>query len=207
MLFDNTKIGFDLKSNFELKRSLFLFTVISNKTITKIGSVILRGLISLRWSWITNAQNSITGFLTNQIYDQFCAGFTNNLAMKTVNKLFSKNVYSYLHYSVEGGTDDASFDIHCQTVINSIEFASTKKNLPFTVFKPTAIGRTAEYEKSEVSQSIYNRFDKICKKAFEKNIKILIDAEESWIQDSIDNLVEMMMKKYNKEKAIVDTIK
>jgi len=203
MLFDNTKIGFDLKSNFELKRSLFLFKVISNKTITKIGSAILRGLISLRWSWITNSQNSFTGALTYQIYDQFCAGVTDNLAMETVNKLLSKNVYSYLHYSVEGARNDASFDIHCQTVINSIEFASTKKNLPFTVFKPTAIGRITEYEQSEVSQTIYNRFDKICKKAFEKNIKILIDAEESWIQDSIDNLVEMMMKKYNKEKTIV----
>jgi len=203
MLFDNTKIGFDLKSNFELKRSLFLFKVISNKTITKIGSAILRGLISLRWSWITNSQNSFTGALTYQIYDQFCAGVTDNLAMETVNKLLSKNVYSYLHYSVEGARNDISFDIHCQTVINSIEFASTKKNLPFTVFKPTAIGRITEYEQSEVSQTIYNRFDKICKKAFEKNIKILIDAEESWIQDSIDNLVEMMMKKYNKEKTIV----
>ena len=203
MLFDNTKIGFDLKSNFELKRSLFLFKVISNKTITKIGSVILRGLISLRWSWITNSTNSFTGALTYQIYDQFCAGVTDNLAMETVNKLLSKNVYSYLHYSVEGARNDISFDIHCQTVINSIEFASTKKNLPFTVFKPTAIGRITEYEQSEVSQTIYNRFDKICKKAFEKNIKILIDAEESWIQDSIDNLVEMMMKKYNKEKTIV----
>jgi len=203
MLFDNTKIGFDLKSNFELKRSLFLFKVISNKTITKIGSAILRGLISLRWSWITNSQNSFTAALTYQIYDQFCAGVTDNLAMETVNKLLSKNVYSYLHYSVEGARNDISFDIHCQTVINSIEFASTKKNLPFTVFKPTAIGRITEYEQSEVSQTIYNRFDKICKKAFEKNIKILIDAEESWIQDSIDNLVEMMMKKYNKEKTIV----
>ena len=203
MLFDNTKIGFDLKSNFELKRSLFLFKVISNKTITKIGSAILRGLISLRWSWITNSTNSFTGALTYQIYDQFCAGVTDNLAMETVNKLLSKNVYSYLHYSVEGARNDISFDIHCQTVINSIEFASTKKNLPFTVFKPTAIGRITEYEQSEVSQTIYNRFDKICKKAFEKNIKILIDAEESWIQDSIDNLVEMMMKKYNKEKTIV----
>ena len=128
-----------------------------------------------------------------QIYRQFCAGLDHKTSMKTVNKLFSKNVYSYLHYSVEGGKNDASFDIHCKSVIYSIEFASTKKNLPFTVFKPTAIGRITEYEKSDVNQSIYNRFDRICKKAFEKNIKILIDAEESWVQDSIDNLVDKMM--------------
>ena len=202
MLFDNTKIGFDLKSDFELKRALFLFKVISNSTLTKIGTSLLK-LYSSIWFIFFKQYDIISAIFLEQIYRQFCAGLDHKTSMKTVNKLFSKNVYSYLHYSVEGGKNDASFDIHCQSVINSIEFASTKKNLPFTVFKPTAIGRITEYEKSDVNQSIYNRFDRICKKAFEKNIKILIDAEESWVQDSIDNLVEMMMKKYNKENTIV----
>lgn len=202
MLFDNTKIGFDLKSDFELKRALFLFKVISNSTLTKIGTSLLK-LYSSIWFIFFKQYDILSAIFLEQIYRQFCAGLDHKTSMKTVNKLFSKNVYSYLHYSVEGGKNDASFDIHCQSVINSIEFASTKKNLPFTVFKPTAIGRITEYEKSDVNQSIYNRFDRICKKAFEKNIKILIDAEESWVQDSIDNLVEMMMKKYNKENTIV----
>ena len=202
MLFDNTKIGFDLKSDFELKRALFLFKVISNSTITKIGTSLLKLYTSI-WFFFFKQYDIFSVIFLEQIYRQFCAGLDHKTSMKTVNKLFSKNVYSYLHYSVEGGKNDASFDIHCQSVINSIEFASTKKNLPFTVFKPTAIGRITEYEKSDVNQSIYNRFDRICKKAFEKNIKILIDAEESWVQDSIDNLVEMMMKKYNKENTIV----
>ncbi len=202
MLFDNTKIGFDLKSDFELKRALFLFKVISNSTLTKIGTSLLK-LYSSIWFLFFKQYDIFSVIFLEQIYRQFCAGLDHKTSMKTVNKLFSKNVYSYLHYSVEGGKNDASFDIHCQSVINSIEFASTKKNLPFTVFKPTAIGRITEYEKSDVNQSIYNRFDRICKKAFEKNIKILIDAEESWVQDSIDNLVEMMMKKYNKENTIV----
>ena len=202
MLFDNTKIGFDLKSDFELKRALFLFKVISNSTLTKIATSLLK-LYSSIWFIFFKQYDILSAIFLEQIYRQFCAGLDHKTSMKTVNKLFSKNVYSYLHYSVEGGKNDASFDIHCQSVINSIEFASTKKNLPFTVFKPTAIGRITEYEKSDVNQSIYNRFDRICKKAFEKNIKILIDAEESWVQDSIDNLVEMMMKKYNKENTIV----
>ena len=202
MLFDNTKIGFDLKSDFELKRALFLFKVISNSTLTKIATSLLK-LYSSIWFIFFKQYDILSAIFLEQIYRQFCAGLDHKTSMKTVNKLFSKNVYSYLHYSVEGGKNDASFDIHCQSVINSIEFASTKKNLPFTVFKPTAIGRITEYEKSDVNQSIYNRFDRICKIAFEKNIKILIDAEESWVQDSIDNLVEMMMKKYNKENTIV----
>ena len=202
MLFDNTKIGFDLKSDFELKRALFLFKVISNSTLTKIATSLLK-LYSSIWFIFFKQYDILSAIFLEQIYRQFCAGLDHKTSMKTVNKLFSKNVYSYLHYSVEGGKNDASFDIHCQSVINSIEFASTKKNLPFTVFKPTAIGRITEYEKSDINNAIYNRFDRICKKAFEKNIKILIDAEESWLQDSIDNLVEMMMKKYNKENTIV----
>ena len=202
MLFDNTKIGFDLKSDFELKRALFLFKVISNSTITKIGTSLLK-LYSSIWFLFFKQYDIFSAIFLEQIYRQFCAGLDHKTSMKTVNKLFSKNVYSYLHYSVEGGKNDASFDIHCQSVINSIEFASTKKNLPFTVFKPTAIGRITEYEKSDVNQSIYNRFDRICKKAFEKNIKILIDAEESWMQDAADDLVEEMMAKYNGDKAIV----
>ena len=187
MLFDNTKIGFDLKSDFELKRALFLFKVISNSTITKIGTSLLKLYTSI-WFIFFKQYDIFSAIFLEQIYRQFCAGLDHKTSMKTVNKLFSKNVYSYLHYSVEGGKNDASFDIHCQSVINSIEFASTKKNLPFTVFKPTAIGRITEYEKSDVNQSIYNRFDRICKIAFEKNIKILIDAEEIWVQSSIDNL-------------------
>ncbi len=74
---------------------------------------------------------------------------------------------------------------------------------PFTVFKPTAISKTDNLMIGEIDKITLDRFDRICKKASEKNLKILIDAEESWIQDSIDSIVLMMMKKYNKQKTIV----
>ena len=195
MLFDNTKIGFVLKSNFELEKAYFLFKIISNKTLTNFGKILLNIILTFKLPLLFIVKRTV--------FKQFCSGANLEESMETVNKLFSKNVYSYLSYSVEGAQNNDSFEKSCQDVIDSIEFASDKKNIPFTVFKPTAISKTDNLMRGEIDKIIFDRFDRICKKAFEKNVKILIDAEESWIQDSIDSIVLMMMKKYNKQKTIV----
>jgi proline dehydrogenase len=52
-------------------------------------------------------------------------------------------------------------------------------------------------------QHLYERVDEICAKAQELGIGVFIDAEESWIQDPIDELVLQMMEKYNQERVIV----
>ncbi len=44
---------------------------------------------------------------------------------------------------------------------------------------------------------------RICEDAANKGIGVLVDAEESWIQDPIDRLTMEMMEIFNKEKAIV----
>ncbi len=195
MLFDNTKIGFVLKSNFELEKAYFLFKIISNKTLTNFGKILLNIILTFKLPLLFIVKRTV--------FKQFCSGANLEESMETVNKLYSKNVYSYLSYSVEGARNNDSFEKSCQDVIDSIEFASDKKNIPFTVFKPTAISKTDNLMRGEIDKIIFDRFDRICKKASEKNVKILIDAEESWIQDSIDSIVLMMMKKYNKHKTIV----
>ena len=195
MLFDNTKIGFVLKSNFELEKAYFLFKIISDKTLTNFGKIFLNIILTFKLPLLFIVKRTV--------FKQFCSGANLEESMETVNKLYSKNVYSYLSYSVEGAQNNDSFEKSCQDVIDSIEFASDKKNIPFTVFKPTAISKTDNLMRGEIDKIIFDRFDRICKKASEKNVKILIDAEESWIQDSIDSIVLMMMKKYNKQKTIV----
>jgi len=195
MLFDNTKIGFVLKSNFELEKAYFLFKIISDKTLTNFGKIFLNIILTFKLPLLFIVKRTV--------FKQFCSGANLEESMETVNKLYSKNVYSYLSYSVEGVRNNDSFEKSCQDVIDSIEFASDKKNIPFTVFKPTAISKTDNLMRGEIDKIIFDRFDRICKKASEKNVKILIDAEESWIQDSIDSIVLMMMKKYNKQKTIV----
>ena len=206
MLLDNTKNGFILKSNFELKKAYFLFKIISSRTLTNFGKKLLELSLKLRLP--------VLFIVRATVFRQFCSGENLEESFKTVVKLNTKNVKSYLHYSVEGLEDEETYDLSLNEVIRSIEFASTKEILDFTVFKPTAIASskilkkvTEQKELSEFEMGLYNRivhrFDIICKTAFENQIKILVDAEESWFQGAIDDIVLTMMIKYNSSDTIV----
>ena len=206
MLLDNTKNGFTLKSDFELKKAYFLFKIISNKTLTNLGKTLLEVALKLRLP--------ILFIVRGTVFEQFCSGETLDESFDTVKKLNNKNVKSYLHYSVEGLENESSYDLSLNEVLSSITFVAEKPILDFTVFKPTAIANTQILKKASSSESLnekekllydksLDRFDKICHLAFKKDVRVLVDAEESWIQDAIDDIVLSMMMKYNKEKAIV----
>ena len=206
MLLDNTKNGFTLKSNFELRKAYLLFKIISNKTLTNIGKTALEISLKLRLP--------ILFIVKGTVFEQFCSGETLVESFDTVKKLYNKNVKSYLHYSVEGLENENSYDLSLNEVLDSINFVSEKKILDFTVFKPTAIASNVILEKTSRGESLndnektlykraYERFNKICELAHKKDVKILVDAEESWIQDAIDEIVLDMMIKFNNNKAIV----
>jgi proline dehydrogenase len=206
MLLDNTKNGFTLKSNFELKKAYFLFKIISNKTLTNIGKTALEISLKLRLP--------ILFIVKGTVFEQFCSGETLEESFNTVKRLHNKNVKSYLHYSVEGLENEDSYDLSLNEVLDSIKFVAEKQILDFTVFKPTAIANSLILEKISKGYSLndneetlyrraYERFNKICEFAYKKDVKILVDAEESWIQDAIDQIVLEMMIKFNKDKAIV----
>ena len=206
MLLDNTKNGFTLKSDFELKKAYFLFKIISNKTLTNLGKTLLEVALKLRLP--------ILFIIRGTVFEQFCSGETLDESFDTVKKLNNKNVKSYLHYSVEGLENESSYNLSLNEVLSSITFVAEKPILDFTVFKPTAIANTQILKKVSSNESLnekekllydksLDRFDKICHLAFKKDVRVLVDAEESWIQDAIDDIVLSMMMKYNKEKAIV----
>jgi proline dehydrogenase len=206
MLLDNTKNGFTLKSNFELKKAYFLFKIISNKTLTNIGKTALEISLKLRLP--------ILFIVKGTVFEQFCSGETLEESFNTVKRLQNKNVKSYLHYSVEGLENEDSYDLSLNEVLDSIKFVAEKQILDFTVFKPTAIANSLILEKKSKGDSLndneqaiykraYQRFNKICEFAYNKDVKILVDAEESWIQDAIDHIVLEMMIKFNKDKAVV----
>ena len=206
MLLDNTKNGFTLKSNFELRKAYFLFKIISNKTFTNIGKTVLEISLKLRLP--------ILFIVKGTVFEQFCSGESLEESFNTVKRLHNKNVKSYLHYSVEGLENEDSYDLSLNEVLDSIKFVAEKQILDFTVFKPTAIANSLILEKISKGDSLndneqtlykraYERFNKICELAYNKDVKILVDAEESWIQDAIDQIVLEMMIKFNKDKAIV----
>lgn len=152
--------------------------------------------------------------IKSTIFHQFCGGETMEESNETSELLSKYNVKTILDYSVEGKESEKEFDASSRIISQTVENASKHHFIPFAVFKMTGMARFALLQKvndgKELSENekleyerVLDRVNAICKKGFELDIPILIDAEESWIQNTIDNIVELMMEKYNKQKAIV----
>ena len=205
-LFNNTKIAFSLKSDSELERAFFLFNLIQSQPMVKIGTAVT--------NFALKAHLPVEGLIRSTVFDHFCGGVTEEDCIPNIEKMHSNGVYSVLDYSVEGKETEEQFDLVKAKTLKNIEFAKKKDAIPFVVFKPTGVGRFSLYQKitekkplsnEEKSEwdTVMNRYYEICDKAIKFDVPILIDAEESWMQDAADVLVEGLMEKYNLDKAIV----
>ncbi|WP_445452352.1 proline dehydrogenase family protein [Flavobacterium sp. 25HG05S-40] len=205
-IFNNTQTAFALKTDTELDRAYFLFKMIDNEPLVRIGTAVT--------NFALKAHLPVEGLIRATVFDHFCGGTTEEDCLSVVDKMFTKGVSSVLDYSVEGKEEEAQFDAALEMTLKTVEFAKEKKAIPFAVFKPTGLGRFYLYEKIGEKQPltleeqkewnrVVSRFDMICKTAYEKDVALLIDGEESWMQDAADDLVTEMMRKYNKEKSIV----
>ncbi len=205
-IFDNTQTAFSLKSDTELDRAYFLFKLIDSEPLVRIGTAVTNFAIK--------AHLPVEGLIRATVFDHFCGGVSETDCLPVVDKMYTKGVSSVLDYSVEGKEEEDQFDAALAMTLRTIDFAEEKKAIPFAVFKPTGFGRFELYEKigegkplNAAEQAEWNRvvqrFETVCKAAHDKDVPLLIDAEESWMQDAADELVESMMRSYNKEKAIV----
>lgn len=204
--FDNTEIAFSNKSNKDLERAYWLFKMVASSSLIKIGTPIT--------TFALNIGLPIQGMIRNTIYKQFCGGETIEGCSKAIADLGKGNVTTILDYSVEGEESEDSFDACCQEVLASVAYATSNKLISFCVFKPTGVGRFDLLAKLDAKQALtteekeefarlMNRCDLICKACYEAGIPVLIDAEHSWIQDTIDDIARIMMEKYNTERPIV----
>ncbi|MBE14825.1 MAG: proline dehydrogenase family protein [Dokdonia sp.] len=204
--FNDTKRAFALKTDSELERAYFLFKMISKEPLVKIGTAVTK--------FALNVSLPVEGLIRSTVFDHFCGGVNEQDCLPTVDKLYAVGVSSVLDFSVEGKEDEAQFDACLDKVMSLTAFASAKDAMPISVFKPTGFGRFAIWEKktsgelltpaeTEEWNRIVDRFDTICQRAKEMDIEVLIDGEESWMQDAADDLVSAMMAKYNKEKPVV----
>ena len=205
-IFNNTQVAFSLKSDTELDRAYFLFKMIANQPLVRIGTAVT--------NFALKANLPVEGLIRATVFDHFCGGINEVDCLSVVDKMFTKKVSSVLDYSVEGKEEEDQFDAALEMTLKTIEFAKERQAIPFAVFKPTGFGRFELYEKIGEQQTltsdeqaewnrVVDRFDIVCKDAHSKNVALLIDGEESWMQDAADDLVTKMMRKYNKEKAIV----
>jgi proline dehydrogenase len=204
--FHDTSIAFGYKTDYELKRAYFLFKLLSYPSLAFIGKHVLNFLIYIRFP---------LGFIIKKtIFEQFCGGVNEKDCYKVINKLYQNNIKCVLDYSVEGSDTENDFEKTLQRTLNLIDIIRKENLTSFIVFKPSAVGRFDLYlkmaenlplEGTEVAEwnRVQDRFDKICAKAEKNSISVLIDAEESWIQKPIDDLIEKLMIKYNKRSCIV----
>ena len=205
-LFNNLKIAYQGKSNYDLNRAYILFKIINYKVISKILTNLLRLLISVKMP--------IDTIVKLTVYKHFCGGISIEDSKKTINKLWDYKIGTILNFSAEGKKNEIEYKRALSETLESIEVAKNNSKIPFAVFKPTSLIKFNFLENKNLSEKekielnlFYQRINIICKKAYKNRVPVFIDAEESWIQDAIDDIVYKMMKKYNKNNVwIFNTI-
>ena len=198
-LFNNTELAFTNKSNFDLRKAYFLFSVLDYPWLTKIGNMFLLLVLKLRLPFKT--------IIKKTIFDHFCGGETIDDCKSTFDSLKAYKIYAMPEYSVEAESTFDGFESYKNTMINLIKYLGYQ-GLPFIAIKCTGLMDIHSLEliskgtldsKSEKFIDFKNRMNDLCKAASKCNVKILIDAEESWIQDAIDMVALDLMEIYNKK--------
>jgi proline dehydrogenase len=204
--FENTQVAFEYKNNAQLKQANFLFSSMSSSLLTKLGIGAT--------SFALKMKLPIEGLIKKTIFEQFCGGETLSEVAATAKILAKYNVGVCLDYGVEGKTEEADFDAAVPEFIKAIQYAASQPNIPFIPIKVTGFARFSLLEKlhegSKLSPSeeaefarVKDRIDAICSVANDHNLMILVDAEETWIQQPIDDLTDQMMENYNRGKVVV----
>ncbi|HMU46227.1 MAG TPA: proline dehydrogenase family protein [Chitinophagaceae bacterium] len=221
--FDNTEFAFEYKTDKQLKKARFLFSSMSKPWLVKFGTRIT--------PWAIKAHLPVKGLIRRTIFSQFVGGETLQQTATVAKMLGEYNVQVILDYGVEGGDDgEKGFDHAAEEFIRVIEYAATQPNIPFMSVKVTGLARFALLEKldammheaegtlmkrylkaveslnaveKEEWHRVRHRLMKLCETGAEKNVGVLIDAEETWIQDPVDALTILMMDTFNKSKCVV----
>ena len=204
--FEDTSIAFSSKSNLQLKKIYLIFASMNQNWLVKLGTFFIKLFLFLHFP--------IKKLIKMTVFEQFCGGENLQECNKTIDNLDKAHIGTILDYSVEGEDDEKSFDKTAKEILLTIEKANQNQAIPFAVFKVTGIGSAELLEKvqnqgelydeeKEAFESIRKRIDMLCGRAAVLNVRVFIDGEESWIQDTIDELTYEMMGKYNHEKCVV----
>ena len=204
--FKNTEIAFAHKSNRQLKKTAWLFSLMNKKWLVDFLSNSALITLKLRIPFVP-------ALIKATIFDQFVGGTTLLECQKTIDELYPANVQSILDYGAEAKQNETDFNNTMNECIRAIEFAGNNESVPMISTKITGMARFelleniqkgVPFNKATRSEyrNVLKRIDAICYTAKERGVAVYFDAEESWIQDTIDHLVDMMMRRYNKEKVI-----
>ncbi|NPA43026.1 MAG: proline dehydrogenase [Chlorobi bacterium] len=205
-IFLDTETAFALKTDAEIEKAYWLFSLIQKQPLVKLGTAVA--------NFALKHHLPVEGIIRTTVFDHFCGGVTEEDSLKVVEKLFSKGVYSVLDYSVEGAQTEEDFRRAFEMTKHLIEFAGKRKEIPFAVFKPTGMGPFTVYEKVSAGQPLTpeeqrqwdrtrERYYRLFVAARDNDVPVMVDAEESWIQKAVDDMLEELMLEFNKDKPYV----
>lgn len=206
-LFDNTKRAFHHKSDKELDKSIFIFKMMSRQWMVSAGTKLTNFALKYKLP--------VKGIIKNTIFEQFCGGETSAECIPLIHKNRAENVFTVFDYASEiREKSDAELEKDILDQIELANLAASEEAIPFLAIKPTQLGNFNIWAKVDANQKltaaeqkswegIRKRVDQLCKHGHDIGLRIMVDAEEFWIQTAVDNLIEEMMEKYNREKTIV----
>ena len=206
MNFENTEIAFRQKSDEELKQSYRLFRLMSNNFLAKSGPPLIETALKMGLP--------VTSLIRKTLFKQFCGGETIEECEETIASLDKGYVGTILDYSVEGILSESTYTLTTEEIVRTINRAKNDRRIPFAVFKLSGVIRFKLLEKVSSGTTLTNaeqveyfkakgRINHICKTAYDAEVPVMFDAEESWIQKAADAIALDMMRLYNLEKAIV----
>jgi len=220
--FDNTEFAFEHKTEKELRKADFLFSSMSYSWLVKLGVTVT--------PWAMKNRLPVNGLIRNTIFTQFVGGETLEETAAVAKKLEKYHVDVILDYGVEGKEGEDNFDNACDEFIRVINYAASQRNIPFMSIKVTGFARFSLLEKMDGIMSsskgtlmkryihaidslddnekeewhrVRHRMMRICGSAAEKKTGVLVDAEETWVQDPVDALTILMMDTFNKGRIVV----
>ncbi len=204
--FDDTAVAFSYKTDRELKKANFIFTLVNHPAVSKLATRAVQLSLALGLP--------VKGLIKATVFEHFCGGEDIAQSEKTIQGLSNFQVGTILDYSVEGEKNEEGFDKTTLEILSTFDKAKENLKVPFCVFKVTGMAAMELLEKVQSNalltaeethafKRVKNRVERICAKAYEYKVPVLIDAEDSWIQNPIDDMAYEMMQKYNKEQAII----
>ncbi|TDE14505.1 proline dehydrogenase family protein [Dyadobacter psychrotolerans] len=217
-MFEDSEHAFAYKSDGQLRKAYWLFKMMKFNWLISFGTNFI--LAAIKW------RLPVIGILKNTLYSQFVGGETLEKATPVVNKLGNYDVDVILDYGAEAKEGEANFDLAKEEFIKAIRYSATQTSIPFISLKITALARFELLEKLNSSvtinpgaiavdarkltfeenkewQNVLDRTYAICEAALNLNLGVLIDAEESWIQNTIDGVVMLAMNAYNQKQVTV----
>lgn len=205
--FKNTEIAFSSKTDAELKNAYLLFNTIKYPSLVKCASVASCVALNIHFplSWAVKPT----------LYKQFVGGETLEDCNKIIDHLKKFNVKATLDFSAEGEQTPEGIQKTFEETMRSIDFAKGNESLAYAVFKPSTIitdellAKVSEkrgeltIEEVKAFREYKERFMAFCQRAFDNNVRLIVDAEDYCFQNAIDELTDEAMRKYNKKRAIV----